>query len=373
MGVGEVVGPCDSVGCCVAKPEGEQAATDDIHPLCRRVRCGCGVLGGCRVVGDEWHIFFQAGVEVDGDGVVASHTGVEGGGAGHTGEVGVAIHLSDAPVVVVQDDLCEVDVGDGPQGHVEFFHIYVTLLVELEAAQVTIDLHVRVVGGEQRLGGVERGGIAGSLVARGLHSGVGFGGDVVQRGGLVEDQALHTVQRVYLVPDEQVPEAPFEVALEVGLLQRVALHPGVRRVGLVAQVVTAQLEHLRLGVTDLAKDLNILQVPAVVPLRLPVVGDVVTDLVVPKNLQVQIHSRELKLGIGRVVEVQHRLTLAGGEGEDKDPPPGPSREGGEQAGAMPSCAPCYSLGYGLYHSHFSLFSIFVFCLPSPLHHGKGYG
>ena len=93
----------------------------------------------------------------------------------------------------MQDDLRQIDISDGQQHHGQFLHPDATSLVILKALQVGVDLYGLVVGGEECLRLIEGAGVAGRLIAGGLHALVGVGRHIVQRGGLVEVQALHTV------------------------------------------------------------------------------------------------------------------------------------------------------------------------------------
>ena len=125
--------------------------------------------------------------------------------------------------------------------------------------------------------------------------------------------ALYTVQCVYLVPDEEVPIAPFEASLEVGLVKNGTEHLGVVGQGSIVGKVAAQVEYLGLGVSYLAKDFDIAQIPAIAPLCLPVVGDVIAYLVIPNSFELEVDNRYVKVSVGSTIQVQIRLAIAGGE------------------------------------------------------------
>ena len=116
-----------------------------------------------------------------------------------------------------------------------------------------------------------------------------------------------------LVPDEQVPVTPVEAALEVGLVHGVAKHLSMVVTGYIACVVPAQVKDGGLCVTNLAKDLLVLRIPTVAPLSLPVVGDVISNLVVPDNLQIQIHNGDIKVCLNRIIQMQLRKANARSE------------------------------------------------------------
>ena len=124
-------------------------------------------------------------------------------------------------------------------------------------------------------------------------------------------KALHAVQRVYLVPDKDVPVSPFEVAVKVRLVEHLGKYLGMWGVGRFASIVAAQVKDLGLCVTDVAKNLCIQGVPAIVPLGLPVVCDVVSNLVVPDNFQVQIHNGYVKVRLSRIIQMQLRQANTG--------------------------------------------------------------
>ena len=274
----------DLVGLQAADAEGHQTSADDIHALVNAV--------------------------VHGDGIVAGAAGVDVRGAGEAGEVGLTMSEGDASVVVVQHHLREIDVGDGQQQHVEFLNVDVALGIVFEAFEVAVDLDALVVGGEQGFGAVEGVGVARCLVAGHVHGLVRGGGDTVQRRLLVEDQTLYAVDRRDLVPAEDVPEAPVVAALEVGALDGGGQHALVGLQRLVAGVVAAEVEDGRQDISYFAEDIHVRLVPAVVPLGPPVVLDIEVHLVVPVNLQVEVHDRQVDDHIFALVEVQLGLALA---------------------------------------------------------------
>jgi hypothetical protein len=146
-----------------------------------------------------------------------------------------------------------------------------------------------------------------------MHRGVGIGCDRIERGGLVEVKALYAIQRVNLVPDKEVPVAPFEASLEVRLVKNRTEHLGVGSQGYILGVVTTQVEYLGLGVSYLAKDLYIAQIPAIAPLCLPVVGDIVANLVIPNSFELEVYDRYIKVCVCTTIQMQIRLAIAGGE------------------------------------------------------------
>lgn len=276
VGVIDLVGTCDAVGGEVAEAERHQAPTYDI---CFLAEDGVGDL----LVDDD--VLLHAAIVIDCDGVLTCCAGVQHHGTGHAGEVAVTVDGGDAAVVVSQDDLRKIYIGNRLQQHAELFDVNVALGIVLEAVQVAVDLDGGVVGCEQGLGLVEGAGVARRMVARCVQGLVGVGGDVVERCLLVEVKALHAIERLHLVPHENIPVAPVEGALEGLALHRSGDDGVVGRMGRVGGVVAAQVEDIGLGVADLAEDVQVGLVPAVAPLCLPVVFDVEADLVVPIDLQ----------------------------------------------------------------------------------------
>ena len=294
----------DLVGLQAADAEGHQTSADDIHAL------GVGHRGGIYVVGHIGEVVLLVNAVVHGDGIVAGAAGVDVRGAGEAGEVGLTMSEGDASVVVVQHHLREIDVGDGQQQHVEFLNVDVALGIVFEAFEVAVDLDALVVGGEQGFGAVEGVGVARCLVAGYVHGLVRGGSDAVQRRLLVEDQTLYAVDRRDLVPAEDVPEAPVVAALEVGTFDGGGQHALVGLQRLVAGVVAAEVEDGRQDISYFAEEIFILIVPAVVPFGPPVVLDIEVHLVVPVNLQVEVHDRQVDDHIFALVEVQLGLALA---------------------------------------------------------------
>ena len=334
VGVAHLVGAGDAVGAESADAEGHQSSAHDVDRLAALLA-----------------VVLQSHAVADGDGVVACCAGVQVGGACHSREVGRAVDGRDAPVVVVQDDLREVDIGDGVQLHVELLHVDVAQGVVDESCEVGAHLDVLVVGGEEWLRLVEGVDVAWCVVACGVHAGVGVGGDAVERGLLVEDEALHAVEGLNLVPDEDVPEAPLVGGLEVCALHLVGIDAVVASLGVVAGVVASQVEDLGLGVAQLAEDAPVFVVPAVVPLGLPVVVDAEGEVVVPIDLEVEVDDGDVEGGLLGVVEVEGRFGGAGEE-EKEDPPPAPPCEGGEYI-VLTIC------GYCLLHWFFIINSLLL--------------
>lgn len=105
-------------------------------------------------------------------------------------------------------------------------------------------------------------------------------------------------------------ETPVVAALEVGALDGGGQHALVGQQWLVARVVAAEVEDGRQDIADLAEEIFILIVPAVVPFGPPVVLDIEVHLVVPVNLQVEVHDRQVDDHIFALIEMQLGLALA---------------------------------------------------------------
>lgn len=108
VGLLHLVGTGDVVGLEVADAEGHQASANDVYIL----GAGGHILGP----GAEGHqrgVVLHACVVVYGDGVAAAASCVQVGGARQSGEGRRAVDGGDTSVVVVQDDLREIDIGDG--------------------------------------------------------------------------------------------------------------------------------------------------------------------------------------------------------------------------------------------------------------------
>ena len=195
----------------------------------------------------------------------------------------------------------------------QFLHPDVALRNISETVKVAVHVDGLLVGAEERLGSIEGVGEARCVVSCHVHRLVGIGDDAVERGLLVEVQALHAVERRDLVPCEDIPIAPV-VALSIV----VALHgagddAGVGRIGRAGCVVAAQVEHRGHGVAQLAEELAVGVVPAVVPLGAPVIVDAKVYLVVPEHIEVEVDDGHLHLYLLSIVEVEGRLGGAGNE------------------------------------------------------------
>ena len=290
--VRHLVGTADVVGTVTRQSEGHESSADDVDELAVLVA-----------------VALHSGVVIDGDGVVAGPSGVDVGRAGQSREVARAVDSGDASPVVVQDDLRQIYIGNGAQHGLQGPDVGITLRVPDESTEVAVDLDSLLVGREQQFRLVERVGIAGSLVARRVHRLVGIGHDGVEARRLVKDEALHAVERLDVVPAEDVPEAPVVAAEEVVALHGVGNDAGMLGVRLVAGIVAAQVEHRRLGVAQFAEDDAVGLVPSVVPLMGPVVVDI--DVVVPEHLQVEVDDRQVHVRLLGIVEVQRRFGRTG--------------------------------------------------------------
>ncbi len=254
------------------------------------------------------------------DGIFARHAGVEVDTARHAGEVGVAVNARYAASVVVDNHLCEVDIGDGHERHVEFFHPHVALGVEREAFEVSVYLLCLTVCAEQALGLVERTGIARRLVACGVEGLAGVGRDVVEGGLLVEADALDAVGGGDVVPGEDVPEAPVERGRIGVAVDGVGQHAGVRSISHVAREVAAYLERRGTDITNLAEEALVGVVPTVQPLVAPVVRAFNAHVVVPEHVEFELHNGQFghHVRLVLVVEVELGLSFTSRQSEAED-------------------------------------------------------
>ena len=196
----------------------------------------------------------------------------------------------------MQDDLRQIDVCDGLEQHVQLLHPDVSLGIEVESFERLVDFECLVVGSEELVGLVECSGVSRCLVADGTGGVVGVGRYGVEC--LVDVQAGHfVVDGVDVTPDEDVPVAEVEVAVEGGTLDGAGEHAGVLAVGGVIGVVTADVEDGRLGVANVAEDGVVGGVPAIVPLCSPVVADAILQLIVPVYVEVEVDEGELHLAV----------------------------------------------------------------------------
>ena len=121
----------------------------------------------------QFYTGFVAGIVGYGDGDVLGDTCVHVGRFGHCREVGSTINTDNLIPVVVQDDLREVDVGDGFQQHVQFLDPYVALCIVNESVKLLVDLDCLAIGREELLGLIEGTSISWCLIAGGTGGGVG--------------------------------------------------------------------------------------------------------------------------------------------------------------------------------------------------------
>ena len=101
----------------------------------------------------------------------------------------------------------------------------------------------------------------------------------------------------------------------------------------------------------MAEDAVVLVIPAVVPLRAPVVGGVETDIVVPVDVEGELYDGKVEVERVVVMEVQHRLALARQEGHHRGDGHAQRNE------SLPQTVACVKglLNEMMYHTHSHIF------------------
>ena len=112
----------DTIRILVADAKGQKSASYDVNGLSLHVT-----------------IRLKTGVVIDGDGITTRDTRVYIHRAGYSCEDARTIDTDNLMTVVVKNHLCQVDVGDRHQHHVEFLYIHVPLRVVNKPFKFTID------------------------------------------------------------------------------------------------------------------------------------------------------------------------------------------------------------------------------------------
>ena len=206
---------------------------------------------------------------------------------------------------MVQDDLREVDIGDGLEQHIELLDINASNRIQLEAREITVNLNTLHIGREQFFRLVIGAVVPRRLIAGDHHRRVGKGRHIVERRLLVEVQALNTVGRLDIIPHENIPEAPCIFPLEGVAIDSICQYAGMGCQRFGTREIASQTESIRLGVANLAKDTLVGLVPAIAPFVAPV--SAVITFIVPIGIQLQFHHRELDSDIAAVEEMKRRL------------------------------------------------------------------